>query len=179
MLRKMPITDKFAQSLINKKRFSSASTSYGIANEKNASQLYQTKTQNHVHDCGLIINPEFPCIGATPDGKVCDHGESGILEIKCPFSARDMSIEEALTPDSGIKDFFLEKNDNNVFLKKSHQYWFQIQGQLLVSGANFCDLVIYTRRDFSCIRILPDIDAMEEILSKMCSVYCKLFPVKS
>ncbi|KAK5895529.1 hypothetical protein CgunFtcFv8_009216 [Champsocephalus gunnari] len=49
---------------------------------------------------GLILNPELPWIGASPDGVVtCACHEPGILEMKCPFSAKDRSLLEC-TKDS-------------------------------------------------------------------------------
>lgn len=174
MLRKAAVTQKFIDSLLNKKAFTSASTSYGISNEKVARNMYRKKTGNHVHDCGLLINPNFPCIGATPDGKVCHEGQAGILEIKCPFSVRDMKIKDAVNSDK-VRDFFLESVEGEICLKKNHNYWYQVQGQLLVSGAKFCDFVTYTRQDLNIIRVLPEKETMEEILSRMCNMYEKLF----
>ena len=84
-------------SVLKPKPFTSASTSYDISNEKVALNMYRKKTGNHVHDCGLLVNPLFPFLGATPDGKVCEEGESGILEIKCPFSIRDWNITNAVS----------------------------------------------------------------------------------
>ena len=137
--------------------------------------MYRAKSQNHVHDCGLIVNPLFPCLGASPDGKVCDNGETGLLEVKCPFSARNMTIKEAVSPNSGLRNFFLTCDGDNFSLKKSHPYWYQVQGQLLVSGAKFCDFVKYTRQDYQAFRIYPDVETMEELLSKLCPIYCKIF----
>ncbi|WAR04069.1 hypothetical protein MAR_010627 [Mya arenaria] len=56
-------------------------------------------------------------------------------------------------------------------------YWYQVQGQLLVTGADFCDFVTYYWQETSVIRIFPDRCTMEDnsILSKMCLVFCKVF----
>jgi hypothetical protein len=137
--------------------------------------MYKKKTGNHVHDCGLVVNPAYPCIGASPDGKICDHGQSGILEIKCPFIARNLTIREAIDKKSDIKNFHLVLENDQIAIKKNHPYWFQIQGQLLVTGATFCDLVTYTKKDCNILRVLPDEDTMEAILSKMCSMYYIIF----
>lgn len=170
MIRKSALTQKFIDSIINTRAFTSQSTGYGIANEKVARNMYRKKTKNHVHECGLVINPKFPCIGATPDGKICENGESGILEIKCPFSVRDNTISEAVT---ARPDFFLESDGLVMTLKKTHAYWYQVQGQLLITGAKFCDFVTYTRKDLHVVRVLPHRDTMEAILSKMCHVFSK------
>ncbi|KAJ8309948.1 hypothetical protein KUTeg_011813 [Tegillarca granosa] len=70
-------------------------TTYGKANKKVAKQIYIKKTGNHALDIGLIINPKLPYLGAIQDGNVCDKGECGILEITCPYSARDKTFKEA------------------------------------------------------------------------------------
>jgi hypothetical protein len=41
----------------------------------------------------------FPFLGATPDGKVCQNGQSGILEVKCPYVIRDWNILD------GVRNF--------------------------------------------------------------------------
>ena len=50
-----------------------------------------------MHDCSLIINPNFPFLGASPDGKVCKDGVCGVIEVKCPFSAKGLNIQEAVS----------------------------------------------------------------------------------
>ena len=92
MLRKVAVNEKFVNSLLKDRKFTSAPTSYGKNNESVARNMYRKKTKNHVHECGLLINQAFPFIAATPDGKICENGQSGILEIKCPFSVRDKTI---------------------------------------------------------------------------------------
>ena len=67
--------------------FYSKQTTWWIQQEKKAQELY-LKFQKHDHidlctaECGLVINPEWPFIGASPDGIVsCGCCESRILEI--------------------------------------------------------------------------------------------------
>lgn len=106
MLRKAPITDKFLDSILQPTKFNSAATSYGTNSEKVAKNMYRKKTKNHVHDCGVLVNPKFPFIGASPDGKTCDNGQSGILEVKCPFSIRDWNISDAIDSYERRKVYF-------------------------------------------------------------------------
>ena len=42
-----------------------------------------------------------------------------------------------------------EMTDGEIRLKHNHGYWFQVQGQLLVTVAKYCDFVIYTRQDIN------------------------------
>ena len=43
-----------------------------------------------VQPAGLFVNPQYPYLGASPDGVVsCQCCGEGIIEIKCPYSLRD------------------------------------------------------------------------------------------
>ena len=171
MNRKKEITDPFMKQLFDKKPFTSAPTSYGQANEKTAKQMYIKKSGNHIHDVGLVINPIFPFLGATPDAKVCENAITGIIEIKCPYSVRDSSIEEACEK----RDFFLERSGSIFQLKRTHNHWFQVQGQLLITGAPFCDFVTFTRQELNIERIYPCIDTMHALLQKLTHMYVNYF----
>jgi single-stranded DNA-specific DHH superfamily exonuclease len=77
-----------------------------------------------LHTIGFVVNPVYPFLGATPDARICINGTTGIAEIKCLYSARDMTIAET---SQLVKSFCLEANDNNYKLKSNHDYWYQIQ----------------------------------------------------
>jgi len=64
----------------------------------------QATLGNHTHDIGQVFNPLFPYLGASPDGKVCDKSTTGIIEIKCPYTVRDKTLQEACVADY----FFLQ-----------------------------------------------------------------------
>ena len=47
--------------------------------------MQKTCKQFIVFDAGLVVNPSFPCLGTSPDGKVYDPTKKdpfGLLEIK-------------------------------------------------------------------------------------------------
>ena len=70
-----------------------------------------------VAQTGVMINTDFPYLGATPDGLIKDISSpdpDGILEIKCPFKYRDVSPTEA----AQNKDFYCELNDGTLTLKR-------------------------------------------------------------
>ena len=64
---------------------------------------------------GLILDPEFPFMGATtPDGLVyCKCCEGRVLEIKCPFSCKNKSFSEAVIGNSS----FLADDGDSLALK--------------------------------------------------------------
>lgn len=168
IIKRKKISDSFIQSLINPKQFNSAPTSYGISNEKNALDQYIKTTGNHIHDCGLVVNHNLPFLGATPDAKVCYKGITGIIEVKCPYSARDLKIDNACTD---LPDFCLEIKDGVKSLKKTHNYFYQVQGQLLITGVTFCDFVVFTKKDLFIQRIEPDVKFMSSMVEKLHSFF--------
>jgi len=167
ILSRKKVTDKFVMTILDPKPFTSAPTSYGISNEKTAIQQYIEKTGNHAHDCGLIVNHAFPFLGGTPDGKVCEKGNTGLIEVKCPYAVRNSSIEEACNSTT----FCLVKKNELMALKEDHHYYYQVQGQLMVSGASFYDFVVYTRKDLFIQRIYPNVLFMEKMIDKLSQFY--------
>ena len=163
------VTDKFLSSLFSPKPFTSAATTYGMNQEKFAKEEFLSRHQGaHVHAIGFVINPSYPFLGASPDARVCVGNETGIMEVKCPYSSRYKTLEECCSET----DFCLEKSDSGLKLKTSHMYWFQVQGQLLVTGAKFCIFVVFTQKDLHEERILPDFNTMNYLLQRLYDFYC-------
>ena len=142
MTRKKALTPQFVKAIFDPKPFRSEATDHGITNDSKAKQKFLLQNpQAHFHDIGLVVNPSFPFIGASPDAKICLLGETGIAEVKCPFKHRNETIREACADH----EFCLEPdNDGQYRLKDTHPHWFQVQGQLLVTGAPFCMFIVHT-----------------------------------
>ncbi|ROI16374.1 hypothetical protein DPX16_6394 [Anabarilius grahami] len=90
---------------------------------------------------GFTINPKLPWIGASTDVVTCACHEPGVLEIKCPFSAKDRTLHEC------VKDsqFCLTVTEEGVLsLKLDHRYVYQVQAQMHVAEVTFCDFVVWT-----------------------------------
>lgn len=112
------------------------SMKYGREHENDARQQYISLQENNhenmeVTPCGLVVDPPYPFLGASPDGRVsCACCGNGVIEIKCPYKYRD----HLPTDDIAIldKDFCLTRcgEGNEVHLRKDHRYYLQIQGQI-------------------------------------------------
>ena len=131
--------------------FTTKATEWGCSHEHQARELYvKTNKPNHqnfrVIENGLFINPEWPFIGASPDGIIeclC-HGR-GTLEIKCLCCHRGEDIVNAASND---KNFCLKKDvDGSLHLDPNHAYYYQIQTQLFVCDVNYCDFCVATFAD--------------------------------
>ena len=92
---------------------------------------------NHsINLSGLILNPDFPYLGASPDGIVnCSCCGVGCLEIKCPSKYRDNLIEDMIFGSCGYLEF---GNGGALEIIKTHACYYQIQPQLL------CNMIIAT-----------------------------------
>ena len=112
---------------------------------KNISNVMPKTTKKlSVLETGLFVSCENPIFGASPDGIVsCDCHESGLLEIKCPWTHRDKSVIDYTKLEASC----LEVVDNKIALKKSHSYYYQVQMQLAVTGYSWCDFFLCTTKD--------------------------------
>ena len=169
LLRKAAPTTAFLKTLFQKKNTYAISMEYGKRHEKDAKAKYLSKYPGrHIHECGLVVNNKFSFLGASPDGKVCDtdNGASGIIEVKCPYRCRNLTIKQACDT---IKQFMLhvDQSESKISLKREHLYYYQVQGQLMVTGAEFCDFVVYTQCDLHVERIYPNVKLMENMIEKL------------
>ena len=93
----------------------------------------------------------------------------GIIEIKCPYKNR------SITPQTACNDntFHLEIRDELPSLKKNHKYYYQVQGQLGITGTKWCDFVTYTFAGMSIERIYFDEDVFTSMLLKLEAFFFK------
>ncbi len=101
---------------------------------------------------GLCVCKTNPVLRASPDGVVsCKCCGTGVIEIKCPYSSTTNSLTgESLSRWGSIVLFF--GNDNKVHLKKSSQWYTQVQTHLGVKEYPWCDFVLFSRRE-PCLTI--------------------------
>ena len=96
-----------------------------------------------MRDAGLVLNPKWPHIGASPDGAIsCSCCGRGVVEIKCPYCRRSDDILDTIAHD---KNFCLKRGpDEACYLDRSHAYYYQVQTQLFVCDVAYCDFVVCT-----------------------------------
>ncbi|XP_049924428.1 uncharacterized protein LOC126404989 [Epinephelus moara] len=119
----------------------------GLDLETKALRDYATLKNLNLRKCGLVIHPDAPWLGASPDGLVYDPLERpsfGLVEMKCPNAL------------SYIDCKYLRAEHGTHKLKESHSYYWQVQGQLLITGMEWCDFVICAHDDMFVQRIYRD-----------------------
>lgn len=101
----------------------------GAEMEFEAAKEYAKCAHVNYTPCGLVIHPQAPWLGTSPDGMVYDPTITpsfGLVEIKCP------------NVKSFVECKYLSMCDGSFQLKRSHAYFWQIQGQLLLTGLTWC-----------------------------------------
>jgi putative phage-type endonuclease len=129
--------------------YSNAMMEYGIETEPIAREKYEELFETKVQQIGFMIPDEdhryHDWIGISPDGVLAD---SGLLEIKCPLARTHFEyIERNVLPS---------------------EYRYQVQGQLFVSGAPYCDFMSFVpgMKPF-IIRVQPDQELFTEFEKRL------------
>ncbi|GFU39859.1 yqaJ domain-containing protein [Trichonephila clavipes] len=127
-----------------------AAMKYGLANEEIARKQYEREYSTEVKICGLFVDKDKPFLCASPDGLV---GDDGLIEIKCPYSARFESnlLEFLITKKNSLG--FKFSNERGIYLPLNHKFYFQIQGQLFITQRKWCDLYLWCKKDSLTLRI--------------------------
>ncbi|KAK7929055.1 hypothetical protein WMY93_005450 [Mugilogobius chulae] len=129
----------------------------GLALEPVAVAEYCRVKNTNYWPCGFVIHPDAPWLGTSPDGVVFDPLESppfGLLEIKCP------------NVKSYVDCAFLKMQGGVLKVKQSHVYYWQVQGQLLLTGLDWCDFVVLAEDDLLVQRIYKDAEVAKTIKAK-------------
>jgi putative phage-type endonuclease len=100
-----------------------AAMEWGTQTEPQARVAYEVNTHNFVDQVAFIDHPTIKNFGCSPDGLV---GLDGLIEIKCPNSATHW-------------DYFKYK-------RPPQKYVIQMQAQMAVTGAKWCDFVSFDPR---------------------------------
>lgn len=152
------------------KHFSTKAMDYGNENEHKARDYYQSlHPELRIEESTLTIRRTEPWIGASPDGLVLDKDGKlvGAIEIKCPYSKKDLTIAQALD----IKDFYLKRVGSEVHLDKNHEYYYQIQGQMMVLDLTWVDFVVRTEKDAIVVRIDRNQDFIDKLKQDLRQLY--------
>lgn len=128
-----------------------AAIKYGRENEEVAKKELALKLKKEIKSCGLFIDIENPCLGASPDGLI---DENGLVEIKCPLSAENLAAEKAIETLPSLKGIFDKKDLNKI--NQNHRYYYQIQGQLNITRQEYCIFAIWTPKSMKILRIDAD-----------------------
>lgn len=142
---------------------------FGTDNEQDARIAYTEFSGNKVVETSSIPHAEIPNFAASPDGVIADENGDivGCLEIKVPL------------PQTFMR-YACEIKDNETMKKVKEEYYYQMQAEMMVTGAQWCDFCIYQpflihkikvvriyRCDESCELIKERLAMAEEFITSM------------
>ena len=152
-------------------KFKSAATIWGCEHESDAvGEFLDSIGMDHqdikFEESGLVVNKDYPFIGATPDGIIhCSCHGTSLLEVKCPYSCRSKSIPEVADEST---NFYLKPNEyNSVSLDTNHSYYYQVQCQLNVCNIDQCYFVVWAPDSVHIERIQRDSKFFSECLKSI------------
>ena len=154
-----------ARSFIHKKHFSSRATSHGIKYESVAVEAFERITGHKTVECGLFVDSTNPWLAASPDQLV---DSNTILEVKCPFTAKDKMTNPTNVP-------YVKFGDEGMTLCHDHQYYYQVQGQLMCTNHSRCLFIVFTLVDFKIIEIARDDQFITSMVKNLESFYKQYF----
>lgn len=131
----------------------------GTEREPEARDLYCTLTGSTVIEVGCIPHPTIGGFASSPDGIVTDRDGSidGVIEIKCPKPA---TYVEYLTSVHIPEDL----------LRVNPDYYWQCHSHMAVTGAAWCDFIVYCpylSRPIHILRLKRDPDALQQLLDRV------------
>jgi putative phage-type endonuclease len=132
--------------------FVNAEMQRGIDKEADARAAYEAQTGALVQPVGFLQHPEL-LTGGSPDGEIGNY--SGLVEIKCPKSATHLSyLRSRVVPK---------------------EYLAQIQHQLWLTGARWCDFVSFDDRFPEPLRLVIVRVTRESVDLKAYELLVRLF----
>lgn len=130
----------------------------GLLVEREVLANYAELIQSNVLPAGFVIHPDAPHLGASPDGRVYDPTESppfGLVEVK------------SSTKNDPSQVAHLKVQEGHASLRRTHKYYWQVQGQLAITGLAWCDFVTDTLSNLTVERIWRDDSFIAEMKEKL------------
>jgi hypothetical protein len=163
----------FPQCDTKRKNYLNDPRAYGLHYENEARKCYEKITNTAVLDCGIFLDVPTGLLGASPDGLI---GSDGLLELKCPFSARyHTNIADAISNDCIP---YLKQSVDKLQLVRNSNYYFQIIFQLGITERSYCDFFVYIPngtpgQNYYCERIFPNKTLWKLLKCEMEKFYLK------
>ncbi|KAK3917325.1 Alkaline nuclease [Frankliniella fusca] len=152
---------------------------WGQDHEAEAKLKFTEKTNLGVQETGLWIH-ESGIWCASPDALV---GDNAVLEIKCPFQFRAAkSLKVCLDQDIFLKTapskryaIYYDKDLDEYFMWKEHEYYHQVQSEMWCSFRELCYFVVWIPEDVAVVEVERDDVWYEENVPKLITAYKEQF----
>lgn len=133
---------KAAQKLLKSSSYKSAAMCYGITTEGTAREDLERRLGARIVQTVLVVLPEQPWLCCSPDGLVQLANETVLIEIKCTYKFKDTPFIRYEERHCELP--YLIFIDDKIELRKSHQYYTQLQVQMYVLNLQKALLFVYS-----------------------------------
>lgn len=157
--------DLLAQNMLNPAEFRSKATDHGKKFEREAKRTFETDHGVKVEESGIWIHPDHPFLGCSPDGLI---NNDELLEIKCPYSAKDCGISV-----DTVK--YMIEEEGCLKLDRQHEYYYQVQGQLMCTGRSACYFLVWSPKNSVVEKIERDNIFITAMVEKLCNFFNSFF----
>ncbi|XP_025191600.1 uncharacterized protein LOC112591885 [Melanaphis sacchari] len=161
--------EKLATSLLIDKELGyqgKINVAYGNKYENEAIKYYNTKFNNTILKCGVIVHSQKPWLCASPDGIVIKNRTvTKVLEVKCPISCQSKPICDPENQKCNVP--YLKYRNHQIVLSTTHQYYTQCQILMYCCGISVCDLLVYNKIDPVVINNEKNILFLQTILPRL------------
>ena len=127
----------------------------------------------HIEVPGFVVN-NYPYIGASPDGifhcNECDP-QIALLEVNC--FGRKKKFQPSSAPL--LNKICTKTEDGSLSMVTSHAYYYQVQGQMALTGIRTCWQLGYTHKGVKPVMVKFDPMFWENMVSKMDNFYRDAF----
>ncbi|KAK2139688.1 hypothetical protein LSH36_1655g00000, partial [Paralvinella palmiformis] len=96
-----------------------------------------------VRSSGIVVCRNASYLACSPDELV---GNNGLVEVKCPYTARDQTVSPMSMP-------YIHVVDGRLALKTNHIYVYQIMSAMMCTGRWWYDLVVWSHRGHKVVTI--------------------------
>jgi len=161
--------EKRYNELYHSKFLGNEHTVRGLRCEPLARDAYQESSGKKVFECGLLVRPELPWLGASLDGLVVDDQGKIIKTIEIKTLKEGVRLSAA-----DLKEIKAVKTlDNDGQLKKSTDHYGQVQIGMLLSGIPECDYIVYSEKgnDILAVNVPFDAPYVLDLVSRLSDVY--------
>ncbi|KAB0802471.1 hypothetical protein PPYR_04657 [Photinus pyralis] len=131
---------------------------YGKNSESMVRERFSRENNIPVKESGLYIDLDRGYLAASPDGKCNDDyylqssnstfigliGTDGLIEIKCLWKISQERQSLMFAVKNKVVPCLELNSDGNISLKRNHNYYFQVQGQLNITNRKYCKFIVYS-----------------------------------
>lgn len=125
---------------------------------------------------GLVINPKYPFLSASPDGCItCSCYEKSLIEVKCLYQCCDKIVSRRSCEWQGL---LCDYGWWNILLDKINAYFYQVQYQLNACKIDLCYFNVWSPNEAVCVEITSDQSVFEEFFPTIDSFVIKAILLK-